>query len=252
METETHVPFCGMPPMPDELLTRWTLDPLLLSGLAFAFGAILWMANGTALRRGVMGWALVAILFVSPLCALSMALFSARVGQHLLLTLVAAPLLAQMWRSHVPPTSISALVFAALFWMWHTPEPYAWTLQSDLAYWAMHLSLLGSAISLWAGLQERLVKRPFECTIVLAATAAQMTMLSVLLVFAPTAWHGWHEAAALSWGLSGMADQTLAGAIMWVAGGLLMFAAVLVLSRRFVSEAWTDNAVSHPASPSTR
>ena len=38
--------------------------------------------------------ALVAFLFISPLCAASMALFSARVGQHLLLTLIAAPLIA--------------------------------------------------------------------------------------------------------------------------------------------------------------
>src|SRR6056297_797896 len=136
METETYVPFCGMPPMPDELLSRWTLDPLLLSGLAFAFGAILWMANGTALRRGVMGWALLAVLFVSPLCALSMALFSARVAQHLALTLVAAPLIAAaLPRAPQLPLAPVAALFAVLFWTWHAPAPYALTLGSDLAYW---------------------------------------------------------------------------------------------------------------------
>ena len=236
MNPETYVPFCGMPPGPEEILTRWTLDPLLLAGLAFALGGVLFCANGTARTRSMMGWALVVVLFVSPLCALSMALFSARVGQHLLLTLVAAPLLAQMWRSYVPPTVVSAIAFAALFWLWHAPVPYAWTLQSDLAYWAMHLSLLGTAISLWAGLQQRVSTRPFESALVIGATAAQMTMLSVLLIFAPEPWHGWHDTAALSWGLSGMADQTLAGAVMWVAGGLLMFGAILLLSRRFLSD----------------
>lgn len=236
MTPDTYIPYCGMPPAPETWLTRWTLEPGLLIGLAIAAALILWRSDGVARQRGLAGWALVAVLFVSPLCALSMALFSARVGQHLVLTLVAAPLLAQMWQQRVPSTKVSAVVFAALFWGWHAPTPYAWTLQSDLAYWSMHLSLLGSAVALWAGLHHRIASRPFESVMVLAATAAQMTLLAVLLIFAPSAWHVWHEIGAMSWGLSGMADQTFAGALMWVAGGLLMFGAVLLLSRRFLRQ----------------
>jgi putative membrane protein len=233
MTPDTYIPYCGMPPAPEDWLTRWTLEPELLIGLFLAAALILWRSDGVSRQRGLAGWALVAVLFVSPLCALSMALFSARVGQHLLLTLVAAPLLARMWLHHVPPAKVAALVFAVLFWVWHSPQPYAWTLSSDLAYWSMHLSLLGSAIALWAALRHSIAVRPFESVIVLAATAAQMTMLAVLLIFSPYAWHDWHETAALFWGLSGIADQALAGALMWVAGGLLMLAAVLLLTRRF-------------------
>ncbi|HKK97824.1 MAG TPA: cytochrome c oxidase assembly protein [Marivita sp.] len=234
MTPDTYVPYCGMPPAPDEWLSRWTLEPGLLIGLAIAAALILWRSNGVARQRGLAGWALVAVLFVSPLCALSMALFSARVAQHVLLTLVAAPLLALMWQQRVPPTKVSALAFAALFWLWHAPVPYAATVQSDLAYWSMHLSLLGSAVALWAGLQNRITTRPFETVMILAGTAAQMTMLAVLLIFAPSPWHIWHEVGAMSWGMSGMADQTLAGAVMWVAGGLLMFGAVLLLTQSFL------------------
>lgn len=236
MTPDTYIPYCGMPAAPEDWLTRWTLEPELLIGLFLAAALILWRYDGVSRQRGLAGWALVAVLFVSPLCALSMALFSARVGQHLLLTLVAAPLLARMWLHHVPPAKVAALVFAVLFWAWHSPQPYAWTLSSDLAYWSMHLSLLGSAIALWAALQSGIATRPFEAVIVLAATAAQMTMLAVLLVFAPSAWHNWHAAAAVPWGLSGMADQAFAGALMWVAGGLLMLGAVLLLIRSFLRQ----------------
>lgn len=242
MTPDPYVPYCGMPPAPDELWMRWTLEPGLLIGLCVGLMIVLWRGRGAGRAQGLVGWALVAVLFVSPLCALSMALFSARVVQHLLLTLVAAPLLASLWRSHIPPAPLSAGAFAVLFWVWHASTPYGWTLQSDLAYWAMHISLLGSAIALWAGLQSRIAARPFECTLVLAGTAAQMTMLSIMLIFAPAPWHIWHEVAAMSWGMSGMADQTLAGALMWVAGGMLMAGSFWGLARQFLLQSRLQRA----------
>ena len=48
MQQDAYTPFCGTPPLPGELLTRWTLDPFLLVGLV-AFAALLWTR---AERRG--------------------------------------------------------------------------------------------------------------------------------------------------------------------------------------------------------
>lgn len=230
MQPDAYTPFCGTPPLPADLLTRWTLDPFLLAGLAL-FSVVLWWQ---AERRGVAlgGAALVAVLFISPLCAASMALFSARVGQHILLTLVAAPLIA----AGLPPLRLPvwpvALVFAVLFWGWHMPVPYAATLQSDLTYWAMHLSLTGTATALFVA---------FRSAGALAAvpavfTAAQLTGFAVVLTLAPTAWHGWHALTALPYGLSALADQQLAGALMWVAGGGLFMVLVALQVRRFLRQ----------------
>ena len=88
-----YIPFCGAPPLPQDLWSRWLFDPVLIAGLLVLALALLWKARDR--RTAAAGWALVALLFISPLCAASMALFSARVTQHLLLTLVAAPLLPQ-------------------------------------------------------------------------------------------------------------------------------------------------------------
>ena len=97
-----YIPFCGMPPLPTGLWHRWTLQPVLLVALA----AWLWFSlpglrrAGTPGRKAcyVAGWGLAALALVSPLCALSVALFSARASQHLLLLAVAAPL----WRWDFP------------------------------------------------------------------------------------------------------------------------------------------------------
>ena len=230
MTQDAYTPFCGTPPLPGDLLTRWTLDPFLLAGLVL-FAALLWRQ---AERRGhAMGAAaLVALLFVSPLCAASMALFSARVGQHILLTLVAAPLIAAALPRLRLPVWPVALAFALLFWVWHSPLPYAATLQSDLTYWAMHLSLTGTAIALFMAFRANEAR----ATLPAVFTAAQLTAFAVTLTLAPTAWHDWHALTAMPYGLSALADQQLAGALMWVAGGGLFMVLVALQVRHFLQQ----------------
>src|SRR6185312_268901 len=89
------LPYCGAPPDPGELLSRFNLDPVLMVILAALAVAHLINTNTVRLRAAAAcGWAIAAVALLSPLCALSVSLFSARVGQHMLLVLVAAPLLA--------------------------------------------------------------------------------------------------------------------------------------------------------------
>jgi len=240
MIPDPYVPFCGLPPLPGELWSRWTLDPLLLAGLAVLLVALLATRKHSATT--LTGWGIVALLFISPLCALSMALFSARVAQHLLLTLVAAPLLAPALGVVRLPAAVLAGLFAVLFWFWHLPAPYAATLEADGAYWAMHLSLLGGAVLFWAALRSQIDARPVASYLVIAATAAQMTLLAVLLTLSPAAWHRYHELTAIEFGLTGLQDQTLAGGLMWVAGGILMAALVWRLVAGRLDH--TDGAIS--------
>jgi putative membrane protein len=216
------LPYCGAPATPLDLWARWTLEPGLLAGLAIL--GLLATVRPSERGSALAGWSLLLIAFASPLCALSMALFSARIGQHLLLTLIAAPLLVQgfgLSRWRLPPLSAAA-VFGALFWLWHAPAPYAATLGSDLIYWTMHLSLLGAACALWAALLGAPLAGLGKAAFAAVATGAQMSLLAVILLVSAEPWHAWHIAGARPWGLTALADQQIAAGLMWVCGALAM------------------------------
>lgn len=237
---DPFIPFCGTPPAPSELPVRWMTEPALLAGLALALALGLILARDRG--RLSLGWAVLALAFVSPLCAASMALFSARVAQHLLLTLVAAPLIAAALPRLIVPAWVTSVLFAALFWIWHAPVPYAATLRSDLVYWAMHLSLAGAAILLWSSL----LHAPARAVLPAGFTAAQLTTYAMLLTLSPGAWHGWHELTAVPYGLTALQDQQLAGAVMWVAGGALFMVLVAWASFRFLRDTEEPVARSRP------
>lgn len=227
---ETYTPFCGTPPIPTELLTRWTFDPVLLAGLAVALAGGLRLAENR--QRFGLGWGLVAFLFISPLCAASMALFSARVAQHVLLTLVAAPVIAAALPHLRIPAWPAAITFAMLFWLWHAPGPYQATLESDGMYWLMHLSLLASAIAMFAAFRSA----PERAVLAAAFTGAQLTFYAMILTLAPTVWHGWHMLTTIPYGLTPLADQQLAGGLMWIAGGALFLGVVGRLAWQFLRD----------------
>lgn len=214
--------YCGAPALPADLWLRWTVDPALLLGLALGAAVLAWTGRGQPLGRRMAlwgGWSVTVLAFASPLCALAVALFAARAGQHMLLALVAAPLLALGWpgrwgRRH---GLVSLTVFAALFWLWHLPGPYDAALRHGWLYWTSHLSLLASAVLLWRAVL------PGDSPAALAlgaAASAQMGLLGAVLVFAPAALYRSHLLTAPLWGLTPWQDQQLGGLLMWVPGGI--------------------------------
>ena len=87
------IAYCGPAAVPGDLLTRWNFDPLLVAAIA-ALAIVITSGRVANARASWASLVLAAIIFVSPLCALSSALFSARVLHHVLLIAAVAPLLA--------------------------------------------------------------------------------------------------------------------------------------------------------------
>ncbi|PWS35470.1 hypothetical protein DFH01_17820 [Falsiroseomonas bella] len=226
----TGLPFCGAPPLPGG--ATWTLDPLLLAVLAVAGLALARGLRGAdAMTRGAaaLGWVVLAGALVSPLCNLAVALFGARVAQHLLVTLVAAPLLALAFADRTRAPIPAVAVFAALFWIWHLPGPYAASFHPDgIAWWWMHGTLSLAAVWLWSAILGARRDRPVVAALAGLLTGLQMGALGALLTFAPRPLYAPHAPdVTLPWGLTPLEDQQLGGLLMWVPGGLL-FAAVMV------------------------
>jgi putative membrane protein len=232
----TQLPYCGVAPSPGELAARFNLDPLLLVALAGLL-VLHWAAakSTTARRFAVCGWLVTALALTSPLCALSVSLFSARVLQHMLLILIAAPLLALS----LPPPRVgpmrsrlwgAALLFFLALWFWHMPVPYDATFFSTPTYWAMHVTLFGSAVLLWRELLQSPREQLVDVLLVGSLSSMQMGLLGSVLAMASRPLYLWHMSTTQVWGLSPLEDQQLGGTFMWVPGiALFLWAAVRAL-----------------------
>ncbi|MBB5505023.1 cytochrome c oxidase assembly protein [Paraburkholderia atlantica] len=220
---------------------RWNTDPPLLVALA----ALAWVVASGRSANPRAGWgavALIAVVFVSPLCALSSALFSARVTHHVMLIAAVAPLLAlafPLTRLARPPLAPVVAAHAVIIWLWHAPGPYAWGLATLPGYWLMQITLLGSAWLMWRSIfSPSLPTGP--ALMALVATIGHMGMLGALIVFAPVPLYVAHFATTAAWGLTPLADQQLAGLLMWVLAMIPYLAAGLSL-------VWSSLRVREPA-----
>lgn len=220
--------------MPAELWLRWNLDPLFLAALALA-GFVLW--RETQHKRPVALFiGLMLALYVSPFCALSSALFSARVVHHVVLAAVAAPILA--WPLKHLVKGRGGLAFwtvaqALVFWSWHAPPAYAAALGSDAIYWAMQVTLLGSAVAFWIAV---LRATPVAAVAALLVSTVQMGLLGAILTFAGRAMYAPHYLTTGAWGLSPLEDQQLAGLVMWAPAAALYIVAALYFGRRALAD----------------
>lgn len=216
------IAYCGPAAVPNNLLTQWNFDPLLMAALA-ALAIVIASGRVANSRAGWVSLALIATIFVSPLCALSSALFSARVLHHVLLIAAVAPLLAlalPVQRLPSPPLAALVGLHTIILWIWHMPAPYEWGLASVPAYWLMQASLLVSAWLLWRAIFGSSTTQHGAALVALAATIGQMGLLAALIVFAPRPLYAVHFASTAAWGMNPLADQQLAGLLMWVPASL--------------------------------
>ncbi len=261
MGVASTIPYCGEPPDPETLWVRWNLDPILLTVLALILAIYFLGVRRTAIapwRRAAFagGWFVLTAALISPLCPLSVSLFSARVGQHMILSLIAAPLLVlgrpedvlcALWarpRSHsaMPHWTatqyavVSTLAFTSAIWFWHAPGPYDATFTSDFVYWLMHLTVIGSALMVWGVLLDFRPERTIVAIACGAVSTLQMTLLGALITLTPRALYAPHILTPYAWGLTQASDQQLGGLIMWVPGCTVFLCATLVALGRTMSE----------------
>lgn len=252
----SQISYCGAPAVPGNV--SWNADPVLAIAL-LGFAALYWLgARKRAASRGELacfcaGWALTSLALISPLCNLSVALFSARIAQHVVLTTLAAPLLVlgrvecigaalprprlHLLRAATGKTgAVPVVLFALVMWAWHVPALYDATFQRTLVYWTMHVTMIGAALILWYAVFRSTVSMVWRLAGIIA-TMLQMSLLGALLTLAGRPLFAVHSATTWPWGLSQLQDQQLGGLVMWVIGGLLVTAgAVIVLAEYLAQE----------------
>lgn len=250
-----QVPYCGSAPLPGDLLARFNFDPALMVSLLLVGAIQLWALHRSGephgRRSGVFccaGWLVASAAFISPLCALSVALFSARILQHMILVLVAAPLIAMgLPRStqdrHPWRLWVAAAAFFLALWYWHMPIPYDDTFVSTPLYWIMHVTLFGSGILLWRELLNHPPRWTGQALAAGALTFVHMGLLGAVLTLAERPLFSWHLTSTQVWGLSPLQDQQLGGSLMWVPG----IAFFLWTALRSLSQLWKSLERTRPA-----
>jgi putative membrane protein len=225
------IPYCGSAPAPGAL--HWNLDPVLIFLMgALAIACVSFARSHGAARTDMVacafGWLILLFAFISPLCNLSVALFSARVSQHMAIVLLAAPMIARglvfgpaARRPWIGFAWMAAVAFAVIFWIWHSPVFYDETLRSNVVYWLMHATTVAAALALWIAVFNSSGLLAF---LLLFVSGLQMSLLGALLTFAAAPLFSVHEFTTAAWGLAWLQDQQLGGLVMWVPAGLLLTA----------------------------
>ncbi|MDB4888162.1 MAG: hypothetical protein JWL61_17 [Gemmatimonadetes bacterium] len=269
----------GRAPEPHDLWRAWTFAPmvvlaLIASALCYLIGlrahrARVRQARGLSLWRPysfAAGVLALAIALLSPLDAVSAALFSVHMVQHLLLVVVAAPLivigepayvmlwalpmrarrriargwrrlmtLRTTWRVITYPV-IAWTLHVAMLWLWHAPRAYDAALRLPWLHIVEHSAFFLTALLFWWVALDRRRLRVGASTFYLFAAALQGTLLGALLTLARHPWYQSHYATTQPWGLSPLEDQQLAGLIMWIPAGLAYLIAVAPRLLRALSD----------------
>ncbi len=237
MDGDQLIPLCGPAPLPEVLATAWTLEPALLMILVLvALAGFPSLRGAAADRRHTLAIALggSVLVYVSPLCALTVALLAARTLHHIVLIALIAPALALAFPWRRAPMEAAFLALSAALWAWHLPTLYSAAWDSSSVYWAMHLALLGASWAFWSAVLDRRDDLPGVPGAATAATAlaAQMGLIGAILVFAPRVPYPEHIVGADGFGIGALADQKLAGLVLWGPGMLpLALVAAWVLRR---------------------
>jgi putative membrane protein len=229
---------------------------LVLAGLAVAAGA-------TGPPRGRRGrhrrWCLAAGAVVGgaallpPLASLAGSSLTGHMVQHLLLTLVAAPLLVlgeptivvarrmtdsarrRMTRcnrmlnrwTRMPRFQVAAVVvFLTAMTVWHVPVAYDAATADDFIHALEHITMLGTAVMFWSAVlaPRPAAEPPLVPVAMLLAVTVHGALLGLAMSFSPGLWYA--PLGGLE-GTEALLDQQASGAIMWGVGGLVTIVAAV-------------------------
>jgi len=266
-----HGPVPPVPPDPVNLALGWTIEPAVLLPLAAA--AIAWVrivrridrahpSNPVPRRRTasfLAGLAVIAVALMSGIDNYDTTLFSIHMVQHLLLTLVAAPLIAlgapittllrvaspDVRRRLILPILhsrvmrvlsfpvVAWIAFAAVMWGTHFSPLFDASLENPVIHDFEHAIYLAAGLLFWwpaVGVDPS----PWRMThpvraMYVVLQMPQNTFLAVTILSSTVPLYHHYATLVRTWGPSVLEDQQVAGGVMWIGGDLLFLAAMAAI-----------------------
>lgn len=260
-----------IPPAPADVLLDWSFDPLVAIPLIGVAVAYLWAvrrvdaahpdnpvprARTTAFLLGLVT---IEVALQSIIERYDTTFFSDHMVQHILLTLVAAPLLvlgapitlllrvarpAHRRRVILPILHsrivrvlafpvVSWSLFTAVMWGTHFSPIFDRSLTDPFVHDIEHLLYLSAGLLFWwpaVALDPSPWRMPHPARVLyLFLQMPQNTFLALAILYASAPLYPHYAALRLSWGLAPLADQQLAGGLMWIVGDVVFVAAMALV-----------------------
>jgi putative membrane protein len=188
-------------------------------------------------------------------------LYFMHMTQHLLFTLVAAPLLiagmpAWMLRALLVPAAVrrvfrfftrplvALIVFNGVLLFTHWPEVVEASVRSEPIHLALHVLIVASALVMWWPVMSPLPELPSLSPpgqmVYLFLQSLAPTIPASFLTFGHSPLYTVYESFPRIWGMSALTDQLLAGLIMKLVGGLLLWVVIAVIFFRWYEQEQRD------------
>jgi len=264
----------------DAIIGSWSIQFWPTVGLVLL--ALIYFRGWLKLRKQVPhrfdGWRLASFLggvgtvflaLGSPLDTFANLLLQAHMIQHLLLMMIAPPLLLMAnpflplltgiprpivreairpfllwsvckrlgrWLTH---PKVTWILFVVMTLGWHAPPLYELTLRSPSWHIVEHICFLGSGVLFWWPVILPWPSRPHwpEWAIIpyLLLADVQNTVLSAFLTFSDRVVYPTYNLVPQFPGMNSLSDQHAAGAIMWVPGSIVYLIPAGIIAMRFLS-----------------
>jgi putative membrane protein len=193
-------------------------------------------------------------------------LLSAHMVQHLIFTLVAAPLLvagtpAWLWRyllcgPRVLPVArfltkplVAFGIFNALLVLTHLPVTVDLALRVGAFHFFIHIMLLLSAMLMWWPVLGRLEELPapsppFQMAYLFLQSLLPSVMAS-FITFADRPVYPFYRNAPRLWHISAITDQQIAGGLMKLLGSIILWSVMTVVFFRWYNREQTESREPH-------
>lgn len=200
--------------------------------------------GGTGLACAAAGVVILLLSTTWPLDAYGEWSLAAHIAQHMLLIAFVPPLLLAgqplavaahalparvarrfhrslgAWQARAADSLTGAsIAHGVVLCAWHVPAATTAALESDPVHWAMHASFLATGLWLWAAMWKR-IRDPHvgagAGVVAMVAVMMQMGFLGALMTFSTRPLYPVYATRAPRLGLDVIADQQLAGVLMWV------------------------------------
>jgi putative membrane protein len=190
-------------------------------------------------------------------------LYSVHMVQHLLLSLVAPPLLllgtpAWLARTLLRPTFLfrivrrlsrplpALLLFNLVIALTHWTVVVDLAARSELAHFSFHAALFGTALLMWMPVVSPLMELPRlpypGQMLYLFAQSLLPTVPASFLTFGSKPLYQVYAEAPRTFGISAITDQRLAGLFMKIVGGLVLWSVIAVLFFKWHAQESADGS----------